>query len=60
MFRERVSHALGKAYRDVVRGFRGEFENPPKNTTFAEVTARPASDEVRGRTPAAGGDVHLL
>jgi alkyldihydroxyacetonephosphate synthase len=26
---ERVSHALGKAYRDVVRGFRGEFENPP-------------------------------
>jgi alkyldihydroxyacetonephosphate synthase len=27
--RERVSRALGKAYRDVVRGFRGEFENPP-------------------------------
>jgi alkyldihydroxyacetonephosphate synthase len=26
---ERVAHALGKAYRDVVRGFRGEFENPP-------------------------------
>lgn len=26
---ERVSRALGKAYRDVVRGFRGEFENPP-------------------------------
>ncbi|MBW8060709.1 MAG: FAD-binding oxidoreductase [Solirubrobacterales bacterium] len=26
---ERVSHALGKAYRDVVRGFRGEFSNPP-------------------------------
>ncbi len=26
---ERVCHALGKAYRDVVRGFRGEFENPP-------------------------------
>ena len=26
---ERVIHALGKAYRDVVRGFRGEFENPP-------------------------------
>ena len=25
----RASHALGKAYRDVVRGFRGEFENPP-------------------------------
>jgi alkyldihydroxyacetonephosphate synthase len=26
---ERVSRALGKAYRDIVRGFRGEFENPP-------------------------------
>ncbi len=26
---ERVSRALGKSYRDVVRGFRGEFENPP-------------------------------
>jgi alkyldihydroxyacetonephosphate synthase len=26
---ERVCHALGKAYRDVVRGFRGEFDNPP-------------------------------
>jgi len=26
---ERVSRALGKAYRDVVRGFRGEFPNPP-------------------------------
>ncbi|MGN6216249.1 MAG: FAD-binding oxidoreductase [Solirubrobacterales bacterium] len=31
---ERVSHALGKAYRDVVRGFRGEFENPPDLVTF--------------------------
>jgi alkyldihydroxyacetonephosphate synthase len=26
---ERVVHAQGKAYRDVVRGFRGEFPNPP-------------------------------
>jgi alkyldihydroxyacetonephosphate synthase len=26
---ERVSRALGKAYRDVVRGFRGEFTDPP-------------------------------
>jgi alkyldihydroxyacetonephosphate synthase len=26
---ERVSHGLGKAYRDVVRGFRGQVENPP-------------------------------
>jgi alkyldihydroxyacetonephosphate synthase len=26
---ERASHALGKAYRDVVRGFRGQFDHPP-------------------------------
>lgn len=26
---DRVSRALGKAYRDVVRGFRGQFEDPP-------------------------------
>ena len=25
----RASHALGKAYRDVVRGFRGDFAEPP-------------------------------
>jgi alkyldihydroxyacetonephosphate synthase len=31
---ERVSHGLGKAYRDVVRGFRGEFENPPDLVAF--------------------------
>jgi alkyldihydroxyacetonephosphate synthase len=31
---ERISHALGKAYRDVVRGFRGEFENPPDLVAF--------------------------
>ncbi|HEV7770863.1 MAG TPA: FAD-binding oxidoreductase, partial [Solirubrobacterales bacterium] len=31
---ERVSRALGKAYRDVVRGFRGEFENPPDLVAF--------------------------
>jgi alkyldihydroxyacetonephosphate synthase len=31
---ERVSHALGKAYRDIVRGFRGEFENPPDLVAF--------------------------
>jgi alkyldihydroxyacetonephosphate synthase len=27
--RERVSHAYGKAYRDVVRAFRGRIDNPP-------------------------------
>src|SRR5215469_1779885 len=31
---ERVSHALGKAYRDVVRGFRGEFDHPPDLVAF--------------------------
>jgi alkyldihydroxyacetonephosphate synthase len=31
---ERASHALGKAYRDVVRGFRGELENPPDLVAF--------------------------
>ena len=34
----RASHAMGKAYRDVVRGFRGEFENVP------DVVARPRSE----------------
>ncbi len=36
---DRVSHALGKAYRDVVRGFRGEFANPP------DLVAYPSSPE---------------
>ena len=35
---ERVSHALGKSYRDVVRGLRGEIENPP------DLVARPADE----------------
>jgi alkyldihydroxyacetonephosphate synthase len=33
---DRVSHALGKAYRDVVRGFRGEFANPPDWVAYPE------------------------
>jgi len=33
---ERISHSLGKAYRDVVRGFRGEFENPPDLVAYPE------------------------
>ncbi len=33
---ERISHALGKAYRDVVRGFRGEFANPPDLVAYPE------------------------
>ncbi len=35
---ERASRALGKAYRDVVRGFYGEFENPP------DLVARPRDE----------------
>jgi alkyldihydroxyacetonephosphate synthase len=31
---ERVFHGLGSAYRDVVRGFRGEFEDPPDLVAF--------------------------
>jgi len=31
---ERVSHALGKAYRDVVRGFYGRFDDPPDLVAF--------------------------
>jgi alkyldihydroxyacetonephosphate synthase len=34
----RATHALGKAYRDVVRGFRGRFDNPP------DVVARPRTE----------------
>ena len=36
---ERASHSLGKAYRDVVRGFRGEFPHPP------DFVARPRDEE---------------
>src|SRR3954447_16018003 len=35
---ERVSHSLGKAYRDVVRGFRGQIDNPP------DLVARPRDE----------------
>ena len=31
-----IAHALGKAYRDVVRGFRGEFEHPPDLVAYPE------------------------
>ena len=31
---ERVAHALGKSYRDVVQGFRGRFPNPPDLVAF--------------------------
>jgi len=35
---ERVSRAQGKSYRDVVRGFRGDFPNPP------DLVARPRDE----------------
>ena len=35
---ERVTHSYGKAYRDVVRAFRGQFDNPP------DVVAQPADE----------------
>jgi alkyldihydroxyacetonephosphate synthase len=34
----RASHGMGKAYRDVVRGFRGQFDNVP------DVVARPRTE----------------
>ena len=33
---DRVAHAMGKAYRDVVRGFRGQVENPPDLVAYPE------------------------
>ena len=35
---ERVTHSYGKAYRDIVRAFRGRFDEPP------DVVARPADE----------------
>ena len=40
---ERVAHALGKAYRDVVRGFRGQIDNPP------DLVAHPRDEDDVGR-----------
>ena len=35
---ERVTHSYGKGYRDVIRAFRGRFDNPP------DVVAHPADE----------------
>src|ERR687898_10221 len=40
---ERAAHAYGKSYRDVVRAFRGQFENPP------DAVARPGDEAELGR-----------
>jgi alkyldihydroxyacetonephosphate synthase len=36
---ERAAHSYGKSYRDLVRAFRGRFDNPP------DVVARPGDEE---------------
>ncbi|MCK6535554.1 MAG: FAD-binding oxidoreductase [Polyangiaceae bacterium] len=33
---QRASHAYGKSYRDLVRGFAGQFDNPPDFVAFPE------------------------
>jgi alkyldihydroxyacetonephosphate synthase len=58
---ERVSHSLGSAYRDVVRGFYGRFENPPDLVAFpkdeSEIEAVLAWAEAEGAAvvPFGGG-----
>jgi alkyldihydroxyacetonephosphate synthase len=58
---DRVSHALGKAYRDVVRGFRGEFDNPPDLVAYPEspedvdAVLNWAADEGAAAIPYGGG-----
>jgi alkyldihydroxyacetonephosphate synthase len=58
---DRTVHALGKAYRDIVRGYRGEFPNPPDLVAFpagedevAEVLER-AADLGAAVVPFGGG-----
>ncbi|MDQ2622526.1 MAG: FAD-binding oxidoreductase [Actinomycetota bacterium] len=36
---DRAVHALGKSYRDIVRGFRGEFPEPPDLVAFPRTEA---------------------
>ena len=58
---DRLSHALGKAYRDVVRGFRGEFPNPPDLVAYPEspedvdVVLNFCADEKAAAIPFGGG-----
>jgi alkyldihydroxyacetonephosphate synthase len=58
---DRVSHSLGKAYRDVVRGFRGEFANPPDLVAYPEspedvdVVLNFCADEGAAAIPFGGG-----
>jgi alkyldihydroxyacetonephosphate synthase len=58
---ERLSHALGKAYRDVVRGFRGDFPNPPDLVAYPEsaedvdIVLNYCADERAAAIPYGGG-----
>ncbi len=58
---DRVVHALGKAYRDVVRGFRGEFADPPDLVAYPEspedvdAVLNWCSDEGAAAIPFGGG-----
>lgn len=57
----RATHALGKAYRDVVRGFRGRFDNPPdlvarpRDESEVEAVLAWCSDEGFAAIPYGGG-----
>jgi alkyldihydroxyacetonephosphate synthase len=58
---DRVAHSLGKAYRDVVRGFRGDFPNPPDLIAYPEsaedvdVVLNFCADEGAAAIPYGGG-----
>ncbi len=58
---DRVAHSLGKAYRDVVRGFRGEFPNPPDLVAYPEsaedvdMVLNYCADEKAAAIPYGGG-----
>jgi alkyldihydroxyacetonephosphate synthase len=58
---DRVAHSLGKSYRDVVRGFRGEFPNPPDLIAYPEsaedvdVVLNFCADEGAAAIPYGGG-----
>ncbi len=58
---QRVSHSLGKAYRDVVRGFRGQVDNPVDVVAYPRVESNVAeilewcSDSNLAAIPYGGG-----